>query len=326
MKDIAQKLKQLRIDNGLSQERLAEQLHVSRQAVSKWETGEALPDMENMIALARLYNTSLDELAGIVVKKEESREESEPSFEENEANDEGATINADIKKDGDSVHISLNGLNIKVNGGGKNINFNGKKADNDFFDDLDDAFEDIDEALEDMDEAFEDLDGENVNINVSGNIEIGEDGINIGNGKVKIGKDGININDGRVKIGSAGIIIDDDDDEKPKSGLVKILRAVPYPAITAVAYLLLGFLADAWGIAWILFCTIPVYYGLVECIRSGKISRFPYVTLMPCIYLYIGMQYSLWHPGWIIFCTIPIFYPIAGAIDKAIAKHKKSKN
>ena len=38
-----------------------------------------------------------------------------------EANDEGTTINADIKKDGDSVHISLNGLNIKVNGGGKNI-------------------------------------------------------------------------------------------------------------------------------------------------------------------------------------------------------------
>ena len=319
MKDIAEKLKQLRIKNGLSQEKLAEQLCVSRQAVSKWETGEALPDMENMIALARLYNTSLDELAGIVVKKEESREESEPSFEENEANDEGATINADIKKDGDSVHISLNGINIRVNDGGKNINLNGKKADNDFFDDLDDAFED-------MDEAFEDLDGENVNINVSGNIEIGEDGINIGNGKVKIGKDGININDGRVKIGSAGIIIDDDDDEKPKSGLVRILRAVPYPVITAVAYLLLGFLADAWGIAWILFCTIPVYYGLVECIRSGKISRFPYVTLMPCIYLYIGMQYSLWHPGWIIFCTIPIFYPIAGAIDKAIAKHKKSKN
>ena len=317
MKDIAEKLKQLRIKNGLSQERLAEQLCVSRQAVSKWETGEALPDMENMIALARLYGTSLDELACIVVNKEESREESEPSFEENEANDEGATINADIKKDGDSVHISLNGINIRVNDGGKNINLNGDFDEDDFEDleDLEDTFEDL-----------EDLDGENVNINVSGNIEIGEDGINIGNGKVKIGKDGININDGKVKIGSAGIIIDDDDDEKPTSGLVRILRAVPYPVITAVAYLLLGFLADAWGIAWILFCTIPVYYGLVECIKSGKISHFPYVTLMPCIYLYIGMQYSLWHPGWIIFCTIPIFYPIAGAIDKAIAKHKKSKN
>ena len=308
MKDIAEKLKQLRIKNGLSQERLAEQLCVSRQAVSKWETGEALPDMENMIALARLYGTSLDELAGIVVNKEERREESEPSFEENEANDEGATINADIKKDGDSVHISLNGINIRVNDGGKNINLNGDFDEDDF------------EDLEDLEDAFEDLeDGENVNI------KIGDEGIRIGN-KIKIDSDGININDGKVKIGSAGIIIDDDDEESPTSGLVKILRAVPYPAITAVAYLLLGFLADAWGIAWILFCTIPVYYGLVECIRSGKISRFPYVTLMPCIYLYIGMQFGLWHPGWIIFCTIPIFYPIAGAIDKAIAKHKKPKN
>ena len=310
MKDIAEKLKQLRIKNGLSQERLAEQLCVSRQAVSKWETGEALPDMENMIALARLYNTSLDELAGIVVNKEESREESEPSFEENEANDEGATINADIKKDGDSVHISLNGINIRVNDGGKNINLNG-----DFDEDFDeDDFED----LEDLEDAIDDLeDGENVNI------KIGDEGIRIGN-KIKIDQNGININDGKVRIGSAGIIIDDED-KKPTSGLVKILRAVPYPAITAVAYLLLGFFADAWGIAWILFCTIPVYYGLVECIKSCKISRFPYTTLMPCIYLYLGMQFGLWHPAWIIFLTIPIFYPIAGAIDKLIANRKAKK-
>ena len=308
MKDIAEKLKQLRINSGLSQERLAEQLCVSRQAVSKWETGEALPDMENMIALARLYGTSLDELAGIVVNKEESSGASEPSDEASDANDEGATINADIRKDGDSVHISLNGINVKVNGGGKNINFNGD-FDEDDLEDLEDALEDLEDELDD---------GENVNI------KIGDEGIRIGN-KIRIDNDGININDGKVKIGSAGIIIDDDE-ESPTSGIVRVLRAVPYPVITAVAYLLLGFLVDAWGIAWILFCTIPVYYGLIDCIKSRKISHFPYVTLMPCIYLYLGMQYSLWHPGWIIFCTIPIFYPIAGAIDKAIAKHKKSKN
>lgn len=301
MKDIAEKLKQLRINSGLSQERLAEQLCVSRQAVSKWETGEALPDMENMIALARLYVTSLDELAGIVVNKEESSGAEEPSDEASDANDEGAAINADIRKDGDRVHISLNGINVKVNGGGKNINFNGD------FDE--DDLEDLEDELDD---------GENVNI------KIGDESIRIGN-KIRIDNDGININDGKVRIGSAGIIIDDDE-ESPTSGIVKVLRAVPYPVITAVAYLLLGFLADAWGIAWILFCTIPVYYGLIECIKSRKISHFPYVTLMPCIYLYLGMQYSLWHPGWIIFCTIPIFYPIAGAIDKAIAKRKKPKN
>ena len=65
MIDISTKLKELRIKEGLSQEKLAEQLMVSRQAVSKWENGEALPDMENMVALAKLYNISLDELVGI---------------------------------------------------------------------------------------------------------------------------------------------------------------------------------------------------------------------------------------------------------------------
>lgn len=47
---------------GLSQEALAERLGVSRQAVSKWERGESSPDTDNLIALARLYNISLDAL------------------------------------------------------------------------------------------------------------------------------------------------------------------------------------------------------------------------------------------------------------------------
>lgn len=47
---------------GLSQEALAAQLGVSRQAVSKWERSESSPDTDNLIALAALYGVSLDEL------------------------------------------------------------------------------------------------------------------------------------------------------------------------------------------------------------------------------------------------------------------------
>ena len=47
---------------GLSQEALGERLGVSRQAVSKWETGAAAPDMENLMALAREFQVSLAEL------------------------------------------------------------------------------------------------------------------------------------------------------------------------------------------------------------------------------------------------------------------------
>ena len=57
---LIQRRKQL----GLSQESLAEKIQVSRQAVSKWETGEAMPDMTKLIALADALDMSLDALCG----------------------------------------------------------------------------------------------------------------------------------------------------------------------------------------------------------------------------------------------------------------------
>ena len=58
----AKKLKQLRQQTGWSQEQLADQLNVTRQAVAKWERGAGFPDIDNMQALAKLFNTSVDEL------------------------------------------------------------------------------------------------------------------------------------------------------------------------------------------------------------------------------------------------------------------------
>ncbi|MBQ7362986.1 MAG: helix-turn-helix transcriptional regulator [Clostridia bacterium] len=52
----------LRKRAGMSQEEFAERLGVSRQAVSKWERCEAYPDTENLIAIAKLFGVSLDEL------------------------------------------------------------------------------------------------------------------------------------------------------------------------------------------------------------------------------------------------------------------------
>lgn len=62
--DISAKLKELRAKKGLSQERVAEQLYVSRQAISKWENGEALPDMENLVAISKFYGVSIDYILG----------------------------------------------------------------------------------------------------------------------------------------------------------------------------------------------------------------------------------------------------------------------
>ena len=60
--EIANRLVELRRAHGYSQEELAAKLGVSRQAVSKWERSEASPDTDNLIALARLYDISLDGL------------------------------------------------------------------------------------------------------------------------------------------------------------------------------------------------------------------------------------------------------------------------
>ena len=59
---IAETIKNLRKTAGMSQEQLAEKLHVSRQAVTKWETEGGTPDIENLRAIAALFGITVDEL------------------------------------------------------------------------------------------------------------------------------------------------------------------------------------------------------------------------------------------------------------------------
>ena len=59
---LGEKLRRLRIARQLSQEQLADKLQVSRQAISKWELGESMPDTENLILLSKFYGVSIDYL------------------------------------------------------------------------------------------------------------------------------------------------------------------------------------------------------------------------------------------------------------------------
>ena len=58
----ADNLVRLRREKGFSQEQLADLMDVSRQAVSKWEAGQTMPDLPKLVALADLFGTSLDAL------------------------------------------------------------------------------------------------------------------------------------------------------------------------------------------------------------------------------------------------------------------------
>ena len=59
---LSEKIVQLRKEQGLSQEELAERLGLSRQAVSRWESGTALPDAGNLLQLSRLFDVTADYL------------------------------------------------------------------------------------------------------------------------------------------------------------------------------------------------------------------------------------------------------------------------
>ncbi len=58
--DIAQRLQELRKRAGYSQEQVAELLGLSRQAVSKWESGQGKPDVDNIVKLTEVYHVSAD--------------------------------------------------------------------------------------------------------------------------------------------------------------------------------------------------------------------------------------------------------------------------
>jgi len=73
---LSDNLKRIRKDNNLSQEQLAEKLGVSRQAVSKWESGQSYPEMDKVLLICKLFNYNIDELMNENVKEVEETKQS----------------------------------------------------------------------------------------------------------------------------------------------------------------------------------------------------------------------------------------------------------
>jgi transcriptional regulator with XRE-family HTH domain len=73
MDRLGKKIKELRKKTDLTQEQLAERLGVSFQAVSKWETGTALPDISMLPVLANFFNVTTDELLGVDLSKKQEK-------------------------------------------------------------------------------------------------------------------------------------------------------------------------------------------------------------------------------------------------------------
>lgn len=285
--EMAQRLVDRRKAAGLSQEALAAQLGVSRQAVSKWERSESSPDTDNLIALAALYGVSLDELlygeaasdadgtegGSAGTKASDDAEEAEASTEHADCGDKPLVdislargIHVIDPNKGEEVHVGWSGIHatnerkgdeVHVGPGGLHI-----------------------DTLED--------DGHSVYTNDDGTVTI--DGETFSSWK-----------EARDKL-----------DHHGKHFHTKVGRTwnkFPFPALVAFAYLVLGIVYGTWATGLFLVFLIPVYYALGDFIDQRRLSKLidvVYSVSAEAWFLYMWLCLGQPHPAWVILITIPV--------------------
>lgn len=284
---MAQRLVDRRKAAGLSQEALAAQLGVSRQAVSKWERSESSPDTDNLIALAALYGVSLDELLyGKAVDDADCSEDSDAGAEAlDEAEEDEDSADNTSRSDkplvdislahgihvidpdkGEEVHVGWNGVHVTNERKGEEVHVGpgGVHVD----------------TLED--------DGHSVHTNADGTVTI--DGETFSSWK-----------EAHDKL-----------DHHGKHFHTKLGRAwnkFPFPALVALAYLALGIVYGTWGMGLFLVFLIPIYYAIGDFIDRRRLSKLVgsvYPAAAIAWFLYMWLCLGQPHPAWVILVTIPV--------------------
>lgn len=282
---MAQRLVDRRKAAGLSQEALAAQLGVSRQAVSKWERSESSPDTDNLIALAALYGVSLDELLygeaasdadgsedGSTETVDEAKE-AEDSAEHADCSDKPLVdislargIHVIDPNKGEEVHVGWNGIHVTNERKGEEVHVgpDGVHVD----------------TLED--------DGHSVHTNVDGTVTI--DGETFSSWKEAHDKLDHHGKHFHTKVG-------------------RTWNKFPFPALVALAYLVLGIVYGTWVTGLFLVFLIPVYYALGDFIDQRHLSKLidvVYSVSAEAWFLYMWLCLEQPHPAWVILITIPV--------------------
>lgn len=227
---LSKNLTELRKKAGLSQEELAEKISVSRQAVSKWERGEAYPDIENLVALSRLFGVSLDYLVDGEAVKKETTEQDEASK---------------------PVKITIgNALKIEVDRNKENINIFSNDDDEDDEDDENDE------------------DDEEIHIEIGKHFRVWYDlpyPILITIAYLLWGFFGNGWAIGWTLYVTIPVYYSVIDCIRHRK-----LARFCYPVFVTFAYLLMGMAWGLWHPWWILFVTIPVFYAIAAAIDKRK--------------------------------------------------------
>ena len=279
----------LRKEAGLSQEELADRLAVSRQAVSKWERGEALPDTDNLIRLARLYNVSIDEIVGYAPEKETSADENKAAGGADNANDAKETDNASGADDAKETDNASGADDANDDG-------NADGEDDEYFTQDGETKKYYSKTKGGKHIRFE-TDGKQKRIIISGDDDDDDDDDDMYS----------------------------DDYPRRRTRLCDVLDGV-YTILCVVAFFVWGAVFNGWEIAWTLFITIPIFTSIVACVRKKRMGKFNFPCFVAFVYLLFGMIFNIWHPLWIIFLLVPAFYPIARVIDSSIKDKERRKN
>lgn len=278
---MAQRLVDRRKAAGLSQEALAAQLGVSRQAVSKWERSESSPDTDNLIALAALYGVSLDELlyGEAVGDGDDGTEASDETKEAENSTDKarcGDKPLVDISlahgihvidpNKGEEVHVGWNGIHVTNERKGEEVHVgpDGVHVD----------------TLED--------DGHSVHTNDDGTVTI--DGETFSSWKEAHDKLDHHGKHFHTKVG-------------------RTWNKFPFPALVALAYLVLGIVYGTWVTGLFLVFLIPVYYALGDLIDQRHLSKLidvVYSVSAEAWFLCMWLCLEQPHPAWVILITIPV--------------------
>lgn len=107
---IGEFLKELRKEKGLTQEQLAEQFNVSRRSVSRWETGNNMPDLSMLITLAEYYEVDVKEIIDGKRKSENMNEEMKDTLEKVASYNE--MLNLKSMRKGIDFQYSVNKSNV----------------------------------------------------------------------------------------------------------------------------------------------------------------------------------------------------------------------
>lgn len=352
-KGIARRLAARRKQAGLSQEALADKLGVSRQAVSKWERAESLPDTDNLIALATLYGLTLDELLWRETGENDSRASQPAASATGAAETSGASAGegfsqekpAAAEDDRDHERRKSEAGDDQAEASTDGTAFGSNRNDND-------ADSDNNQGRGEGDDyahvSFRD--GIHVRDTKKGEeVHIGWSGVHVTNRKkgeeVHVGWDGVHVeqpntsgtadNPKSVHVDSSGAIIGEQYFEnwheahkafrrKPE----RAWRSFPFPLVVLVAYLLLGLFTNAWVPGLMLAFTVPAYYVIGNAWEKRRLSRligglYPIGAIAWFCWMAFALNQA--HPAWVVFLTIPVVEILCAWSRKTWKRRRKAK-